>query len=148
MTDDDDATMTDDQFGPILRIAAVAGLAGVLLLLAPWTPPQVAVFGFVGLFVLGVVTYFGASYVVTELARGWGLAGSDDEADGDPDEPDELAELRERYLTDPSFDERDFEAAVEEVVSHEVVAGDILEEDLDGADGREENDADRESESE
>lgn len=95
---------------PLALIAMGAAAVGVLLLLAPWTPPQLAVFGFVGLFVLGAAVYVGVG-VIADVLRS--------EADRRlPEEPEAAAdrpvddEVIEAYVAG-EIDDEELEAEIE-----------------------------------
>jgi len=103
--------MSDLEQTPVGKIVGGAGVVALVLLLAPWTPPQLAVIGFIAIAAIGVTVHFGVRFV-SEL-----LYETADEAL--PELPDEYEEYpvsddtMNAYLEGEMSDE-EFENRVEE----------------------------------
>lgn len=91
------------------RIAALAGIVGVLLLAAPVAPPQAAIFGFLAILSVGIVVVWGYRVIVTQLAA----AGTNESDNDRPHDP--VEEAQKQYLHG-ELDESELESELEEVL--------------------------------
>lgn len=104
--------MDTEEFEPFQVIVGGASAIGMLLLLAPWTPPQAAVFGFIAFTILGVTVYYGMSLAADIL---YGAADEalpelpDEEKQEYPDIPvkdDTVDQYLNGTLTEAELEER------------------------------------------
>ena len=98
---------------PIELIVAGSVTLTIVLLVAPWTPPQVAVLGGVGIFLLAVTLYVGGQLI-------WSIVYAELDARL-PEEPPEYPDVpvddatMEQYMND-ELDDDELEAKIEEAL--------------------------------